>query len=452
MVVVRSGLVNGAKSLPIAILSILRKDRLVDPRYSHRVAIILSQHVRRTANAILIGKAIFMQLTQEHEEIRRSLKKFIETEINPYVDEWEEAEIFPAHEVFKKLGNLGMLGITKPVEYGGLGLDYSYQAVMDETLGYCKCGGVPMAIGVQTDMATPALARFGSDELRRDYLAPAISGDMVTSIAVSETGAGSDVASIKTRAIKSGGDYIVNGGKMWITSGTQSDWACLLCITAPEERNAHRNKSLLVLPLKEDGKRVKGVTIERKLKKMGMKSSDTAELHFEDVRVPERNLIGSEGEGFTYQMMQFQEERMYAALGAITGLKSTIEETIKYTSQRMVFDKPLLDNQVIHFRMAELMTEVEALEALTWKAVEMHVDGQDCTRLASMAKLKAGRLRREVTDSCLQYWGGMGFMDETPISRSYRDGRLASIGGGADEVMLGIICKYMGILPSRGKA
>jgi citronellyl-CoA dehydrogenase len=182
---------------------------------------------------------------------------------------------------------------------------------------------------------------------------------------------------------------------------------------------------------------------------MGMHSSDTAELHFEDVRVPARNLIGEPGMGFTYQMMQFQEERLYAATSASRKLKRTVEETIEYTKQRLIFGKPILDNQVVHFRMAELMTEIEALHALTWKAIDIHINGGDCTLLASMAKLKTGRLQREVADSCLQYWGGMGFMDETPVSRSYRDGRLGSIGGGADEVMLSIISKYLGILPSR---
>ena len=389
------------------------------------------------------------RLTEQHEEIRRTLQKFIESDINPYIDEWEEAEIFPAHEVFKKLGDLGLLGITKPEQFGGLGLDYSYQAVMNETLGYCNAGGVPMAIGVQTDMATPALARFGSDEVREEFLAPSIAGDLVACIGVSEVGAGSDVASIRTRAVRDGGDYVINGGKMWITSGTQADWICLLCNTG-EETNPHRNKSLICVRLMENGKRVKGVTVERKLKKMGMHSSDTAELHFENVRVPARNLIGEEGMGFTYQMMQFQEERLYAASGATTGQRRAIEDTIKYTQQRIAFGKPILHNQVVHFRLAELLTEVEALHALTWKAIDIHIHGGDCTMLASMAKLKAGRLNREVNDACLQYWGGMGFMDESLISRKYRDARLSSIGGGADEIMLGIICKYMGILPSRG--
>lgn len=386
-----------------------------------------------------------MKLTEEHEELRRTLRKFIDTEINPYVDAWEEAEIFPAHEVFKKLGDLGFLGINKPEAYGGLGLDYSYQAILHETLAHVNCGGVPMAIGVQTDMATPALARFGSDALREEFLRPTIAGDFVACIAVSETGAGSDVASIKTRAEKVGGDYVINGGKMWITSGTQADWACLLANTG--EGNAHRNKSLFCFPLLEDGKRVKGVTVERKLKKLGMQSSDTAELHFENVRIPERYLIGEENQGFTYQMLQFQEERICGALTALGGCEISIRETIDYARQRKAFGKSILDNQVVHFRLAELMTEVEALRHLMWGAIERIVEGENVTMLASMAKLKAMRLAREVHDSCLQYWGGMGYMDETPISRRYRDGRLGSIGGGADEVMLSIICKFMGTLP-----
>jgi citronellyl-CoA dehydrogenase len=392
-----------------------------------------------------------VQLTEEHRQIAATIKKFCETEINPYVEAWEAEGMFPAHEVFKKLGDLGMLGINKPEEFGGMGLDYSYQAVMSEALGHCHCGGVPMAIGVQTDMATPALARFGSDEVRKKFLAPTIAGDLVACIGVSEVGAGSDVANIQTRAVKDGGDYVINGGKMWITSGVQGDWICLLCNTEDLGRASFKNKSIICVPLKEDGKRYPGVTIERKLDKLGMRSSDTAEIHFENVRVPAENMVGQEGAGFMYQMLQFQEERIYAGLSSIVGLERMIEDTIGYTRQREAFGKPILHNQVVHFRLAELQTEVEALRALVWKAVEIHVNGGDCTMLASMAKLKAGRLTREVNDSCLQYWGGMGFMNETPISRSYRDGRLLSIGGGADEVMLGIICKLMDTLPSREK-
>ena len=390
-----------------------------------------------------------MELTSQHEELKRSASKFVDTEINPYVDQWEQDEIFPAHEVFKKLGDNGFLGVTKPEKYGGSGLDYSYGAVLNEALASIKCGGVPMAIGVQTDMSTPALARFGSEYVCENFLRPSISGDFVSCIGVSEPHAGSDVAAIKTSAVKDGDDYIINGSKMWITSGTQADWMCMLANTGSSSENRHLNKSLICVPLKENGKRVKGVTINRKLKKMGMHSSDTAEIFFEDVRVPIKNLIGEEGKGFVYQMMQFQEERLYAAIGNYSGCENIINETIEYTRQRKTFGKPIIDNQIVHFRLSELMTEVEALKALTWKGIEIHVNGGDCTKLASMSKLKSTRLAREVNDACLQYWGGMGFMDETPVSRAYRDQRLGSIGGGSDEVMLGIISKYLDILPGK---
>ncbi len=389
-----------------------------------------------------------MQLTVEHDQLRATLKKFIDAEINPNVDKWEEAEIFPAHEVFKGLGRLGLLGVNKPVEHGGMGLDWSYSAVVAETLGHINCGSVPMAIGVQTDMATPALARFGSDAAKNDFLKPSISGDYVACLGVSEVGSGSDVASIKTTAKKNGDDYVVNGGKMWTTNGTQADWMCLLANTSDD--HAHRNKTLIAMPLRdENGKLRKGIEIARKLKKLGMRSSDTAQFHFEDVRVPQRYRIGEEGAGFMCQMLQFQEERLWAALSGLIAMDNTIDATIDYTRQRKAFGQSILDNQVVHFRMAELKTEVQALRSMTWDAVEKMLAGEDATMLASMAKLKAGRLVRELNDACLQYWGGMGFMEETPVSRAYRDGRLASIGGGADEVMLSIICKYMGILPGK---
>jgi citronellyl-CoA dehydrogenase len=381
-----------------------------------------------------------MKFTQEHEEIRRTMKRFIDAEINPHVDEWEAAEQFPAHEVFKKLGGMGMLGLTKPEAYGGAALDYSYAMVFAETLGQIRCGGVPMAIGVQTDMATPALSRFGSDELRKEFLAPSIAGDYVACIGVSEPGAGSDVASIKTTAKKDGGDYVINGAKMWITNSLQADWMCLLANTS--EGAAHKNKTLICLPMK-----TKGVVKAKKIRKIGMMSSDTGLIHFDDVRVPQRYRIGEEGAGFTYQMQQFQEERLWAASSSINGMLRTLNDTIEYIRERKMFGQAVLDFQYVHYRLAELKTEIEALRALTYRACEMYVAGEDVTELASMAKLKSGRLRREVSDSCLQYWGGMGYTWDNPVSRAYRDGRLGSIGGGADEVMLGIICKYMHILP-----
>ncbi len=378
--------------------------------------------------------------THEHEELRRNLKRFIDDQINPHVDEWEAAEIFPAHEVFKQLGQLGLLGLTKPEAYGGLGLDYSYSVAMAETLGHISCGAVPMAIGVQTDMATPALARFGSDELRREFLAPAISGDNVACVGVSEPGAGSDVASIKTTARKDGGDYVINGAKMWITNSLQADWMCLLANTS--DGSVHKNKSLIIVPMNTPG-----VTKAKKIRKIGMMASDTGLIHFDDVRVPQRHRIGEEGAGFTYQMLQFQEERLWAAANAVQMLHNCIDQTVAYTGERSIFGRAVLDHQAVHFKLAELKTEVEALRGLTYMALQRYVAGQDVTELASMAKLKAGRLLRQVSDACLQFWGGMGYTWDNPVSRFYRDGRLMSIGGGADEVMLGIICKYMHVLP-----
>jgi citronellyl-CoA dehydrogenase len=379
-----------------------------------------------------------MQLTQEHKALAETVKRFVEKELNPHVPAWEAAEEFPSHEVFKKLGDLGLLGLKYPEPFGGAGLDFSYSMVMAEALGWCDCGGVPMAIGVQTDMCTPALARFGSDELRHEYLVPSIAGDYVGCVGVSEAGGGSDVAALKTRARVEGGDYVINGSKMWITNGLKADWCCLLANTG--DGPAHKNKSLIVVPMDAPG------ITRQKIHKIGMDSSDTAQLFFDNVRVPRRNLIGDEGQGFIYQMMQFQEERLWAAANSLVSLDRLIDQTIAYTRERQAFGHSILDNQVVHFRLAELRTEVECLRSLTWRAVEAYVSGQDVTKLASMAKLKCGRLFREVADACLQYWGGMGFARDNPVSRAYRDGRLASIGGGADEVMLGIICKHEGTL------
>jgi len=380
-----------------------------------------------------------MKWTEEHQSIREITAKFVDNEINPYVDQWEEDGIFPAHELFKKLGNLGMLGISKPEKYGGLGLDYSYSLVFAEEMGRVHAAGVSTGIGVQTDMATPALAKFGSEDLCNEFLVPAITGDAVFSIAVSEPSAGSDVASIKTSAEKSGEDYVINGTKMWITNSIQADYFCVLVNTS--EGPQHKNKSLIIVPSD-----TKGVSVSEPLKKLGLHSSDTAQIFFDNVKVSQKNRIGEEGKGFIYQMIQFQEERLYAAAAALKGYENIIQETIEYTRQREAFGKAILDNQVVHYRLAELQTEVELLRALTYNAVEEYIEGKDVLTKASMVKLKTGRLGREISDACLQYWGGMGFMWESSVARAYRDTRLGSIGGGSDEVMLGIISKQMGIL------
>ncbi|MEM7345964.1 MAG: acyl-CoA dehydrogenase family protein [Chloroflexota bacterium] len=380
--------------------------------------------------------------TEEHTMLRQTVRRFVETEINPYTEQWESERIFPAHELFKKMGNLGLLGLNYPETYGGGGMDYWYQVVMLEEIGRADSSGAPLGISVQTDMATPALAEFGSEELKQKYLAPAIAGDMVASIAVSEPDAGSDVASIRTRAEADGDDYIINGSKMWITNGTQADFLTLLARTSDD--SGYRGMSLIVVPTDTSG-----FSVSRKLEKLGHHSSDTAILSFDNVRVPKSNRIGPEGTGFQLQMKQFQQERLAGVLLSLSGMERAIELTIKYCRERHTFGKPILENQWVYFKLAELMTEVEALRQLTYHGVRGFVAGHDMTRELSMAKLKAGRLGREVADTCLQFHGGMGYVEEYPIARYFRDSRLISIGGGADEIMLGIIAKCEGIFPGK---
>jgi len=378
-----------------------------------------------------------MLLTHEHNELRRTITRWVEDEINPHVDEWEAAGIFPAHEVFRSLGKRGLLGINKPEEFGGLGLDFSFSAVMAEALGAIKAGGVPLAIGVQTDMCTPALAAHGSDELREQFLRPAISGDYVGCIGVSEPGGGSDVASLSTAARKDGDDYVISGTKLWITNGVQADFCCLLANTG--DGPIHKNKSLIVVPMK-----TKGVSIARKIDKIGMNCSDTAQIFFDEVRVPQRYRIGEENMGFIYQMEQFQVERLWGALHNAAVFQRAIDITVAYTKERRAFGHAISDNQWVGFRLAEMQTEVEALNALNWRGVEQILAGEDATRVATMAKLIAGQLARTLPDGCLQFWGGMGYSSESEISRIYRDARLTAIGGGANEIMLQILTKYMG--------
>jgi len=382
-----------------------------------------------------------MIYTSEHLEIQRSIRKFVDEEINPYVDEWEDAQAIPAHELFRKAGKAGFLGIARPVDFGGQGLDFSYEfAFFEALMGHAQCGGVALAIGAQ-GIATPALAKYGSDELRREFLVPTVAGDCVAGLAVTEPGGGSDLASLKTTARRDGDDYVISGSKMWTTNGAQADWVCVLANTS--DGPVHKNKSLFCVPMKS-----KGVEVAKRLRKLGNWASDTAQIFFDEVRVPRRYLIGEENKGFIYQMEQFQEERLSAA-AYWTVLDRAIRETIEYTGQRRVFGQPILDNQYVHFRLAELRTEVECLRSLAYETIGRYLTGEDMTLQTSMVKLKAGRLCREVTDSCLQFWGGMGYMWETNISRVFRDVRMLSIGGGADEVMLTIISKHMGTLPAK---
>ena len=383
-----------------------------------------------------------MKFTEEHKSLAETVKDFSQNEIKPFVEEWEENGAFPAHELFKKMGNLDLLGITKSTEVGGMNLDFSFGMVFAEALGYAADLGVITGIGIQTDMATPALDRYGSVELKEEFLKPSVNGDFVSAVAVSETSGGSDVAALRTSARKDGDDYIVNGEKMWITNGTQADYFCTLLNTSNDD--PHNNKSLVVIP-----SNLKGVSIGDKIDKIGQLTSDTAPVFFENVRIPQRYRIGKEGEGFKMQMQQFQEERIFMSVSCLVILDECISKTIEYCHERQAFGKPIIYNQSIHFRLAELQTEIEALRSLVYRACENLIDGNDVTYLTSMAKLKSGRLIREVSDACLQFWGGMGFTWENPISKVYRDGRVNSIAGGTDEIMLNIICKHLGILPKK---
>ena len=386
-----------------------------------------------------------LEFTEEHSSIRNTVRRFIEAEVNPHADEWEEAEEFPTHELFKKAGAVGILGITKPLEYGGLALDYSYSAVYAEELGHSLSGGIATAFGVQTDMATPALAKRGSDALRAEFLAPAVAGNVVACIGVSEVGAGSDVASIKTAARKDRGDYVINGGKMWISNGIKADWMCLLANTDPDN-GPHKNKSLIIVPMNTPG-----VQRARKLKKMGVNSDDTAQIFFDDVRVPQRYCIGEEGRGFIYQMEQFAEERMFAVSRTTSQLQDAIDATIEYTKERQAFGRRLIDNQWIHYTLAELATEVESLRALNYHCIEAYVAGKDVRLLSAMAKLKVGKVLRQVPDTCMQFWGGAGYLRDSRINRILRDTRLVAIGGGANEVMMQVIAKELGMIGEKGR-
>jgi citronellyl-CoA dehydrogenase len=383
--------------------------------------------------------------TEEHQMFRKAVRAFVDKEINPHIDAWEKAGIWPAKDILRKMAALGFLGLSYDEAYGGQNADIWFTVVLAEELGRCDAAGVPMGITVHTDMCTPALAKYGSHELKERFLAPALRGQMVGAIAVTEPGAGSDVAGIITRAESDGDDYIINGSKMYITNGTQADWVCLLARTSPG--TGYKGMSLIMVPTNTPG-----FIVSKKLEKLGNLSSDTAVLSFEDMRVPKANRIGEEGMGFYMQMEQFQRERLIGSLSATAGMEKAVRQTITYCRERKTFGTPLIHNQWVHFKLCELLTEIEALRQLSYYCASLL--GQDessmeVVKIASMCKLKAGRLAREVGDVCLQFHGGMGYMEETPISRYYRDARLLSIGGGADEIMLGIIAKLEDMLPPR---
>lgn len=379
-----------------------------------------------------------MLMTDEHDAFRSMVRDYVEREINPRIDEWEAAEMMPLHEIFSDMAKLGMLGLEYETEYGGQGADHMFTVVLAEEFGRCGHGSLPMALGVQVDMATPSLATFGTPEQKRQFLAPALRGEMVAAIAVSEPDAGSDVAGLRTRAVRDGDEWVINGSKMWITNSLQADWLCLLARTSDE--GGFAGMSQIIVPTSATG-----FSVSKKLDKLGMRASDTALLAFDDCRVPVANTIGVVGRGFQQQMSQFVVERMWAAYTAVGACERAIERTAEYLRERHVFGEPLLAKQHIQFKLAELSADIDLLRMYNRSIAEAHHAGRSTTRQATIAKLTAGRLARRVADECIQFHGGIGYVEETWTARFLRDNRLTSIGGGADEVMLQVLARMDGL-------
>lgn len=375
--------------------------------------------------------------TEQHEMFRAMVRQFVERELRPFADEWEEAEEFP-REVFKKAGEQGLLGLHYDERWGGAGLDYWYTVVECEELVRSHCAGVNMALMVQSDMATPVIHDLGTDEQKEEFLAPAIRGEKIAALGVSEPGAGSDVVSMRTVARRDGDDYVISGSKTFITNGTRADFVTLVVKTDPDK--GHSGVSIVLFPTA-----TKGFAVGRKLKKLGNKASDTAELHFDNCRIPRRYLLGEEGQGFYYLMQNFQGERLVAALLATAGAKRLVEESIAYGESREAFGRPIIKFQTWRHEFAQFLTEIEAGKRLAYYATDLFNRKLPSVKEISMAKLFCGELANRVADRCLQFHGGWGYMDEYAISRAWRDMRLITIGGGTSEVMREIIAKLSGL-------
>ncbi|CAN5880268.1 acyl-CoA dehydrogenase family protein [soil metagenome] len=380
-----------------------------------------------------------MTFSDEHDQFRATVRRYVEDKLNPRVPEWEAAEMMPLHDVFSEMAALGMLGLNYAAEDGGQGADALFTLVLAEEMGRCDHGALPMALGVQVDMATPSLARFGTREQKDRWLRPAMEGAMVASIAVSEPDAGSDVAGIRTRATRDGDEWVINGTKTWITNSLQADWLCLLARTS--EEGGYGGMSQILVPTDTPG-----FSVAKIPDKLGMRASDTGTLSFDDCRVPVANTIGDEGRGFQQQMAQFVVERTWSTFTTVGACDRALERTKEYCSQRQVFGKPLLANQYLGFTLAELAARVDMLRVYNEAMAARRDAGDDITRQATIAKLTAGRLVREVADTCLQYHGGMGYVEENWPARFWRDNRLTAIGAGADEVMLQVLARLDGYM------
>jgi citronellyl-CoA dehydrogenase len=373
--------------------------------------------------------------TPEHQLFRETVRKFVEAELRPRAREFDAMGRIDK-SLFKKMGDLGMLGLRYDPAYGGAGLDWSFTAVMYEELGRADNAGVTMGISVHTDMATPSLAEFGSGELKQRYLVPAIAGETVSAIAVTEPEAGSDVAGIKTRAVRDGDEWVINGSKTYITNAATADWLCLLAVTDPDA--AYGGFSQIIVPTDLPGFRYE------LLEKIGNWGSDTGLLYFDDVRVPVANTIGDIGRGFQQQMAQFQDERLVACVGAVSSSQHLWEETRSWAEGRQLFGRALSQMQNTQFKMVELWTQITAARELVRACVQQRVDGVDATELITMAKLFCCRVARHVADECVQLHGGYGYMKESMAGRAFVDTRLMSIGGGSDETMMHYLAKQLG--------
>jgi acyl-CoA dehydrogenase len=375
--------------------------------------------------------------TEEHEALRESLRAFVEREIRPHAPAWEAAEEFP-RELFTRMGGLGFLGLKYPEEYGGQGGDYVHDAVFTEEMSRCGSGGVAAGIGAQVAIATPPIWKFGTEEQKQRWLVPAIKGEKIAALAITEPGAGSDVAGIRTFAKRDGHEYVVNGGKTFITNGVRADVYVTAVKTTQE--GGHHGLSFLVLE-----KGMPGFEVSRKLEKLGWHASDTGELSFSDVRVPEENMLGEENKGFYLIMANFQWERISMALGAVGGMQATFERTLEYALERQAFGRQIGRFQAIRHKLAAMATKIEAARDLTYQCLRLFVSGQDALKEVSMAKLYACRAAVEVADEAVQIHGGYGYMREYDVERALRDARLGPIGGGTDEIMKEIIGKQLGL-------
>ena len=375
--------------------------------------------------------------SEHHDELRKSIRSFVETELAPNASEWEHDKYFPDW-VFSRMGELGFLGLAYPEEYGGGGGDYLCSIVLAEEMTRSGSGGLAMAIAVQTDMAVPPLYKFGNEEQKRRYLSPAIKGEKIFCLGITEPDAGSDVQNISTFAEKVDGGWIVNGRKIFITNGKR---AHAMTLVAKTDREAgHQGISLFIVDTDSPGYKV-----ERTLDKVGMHASDTGEISFTDMFVPDENLLGNEGEGFYNISWELQGERLIGAAGSIEGAKRALEGAIAYALQRETFGKPIAKHQVIRHELADMATEVEAAQQLVYDAAVKVARGEYPVREITMAKLLTGEVAFRTSDRALQIFGGYGYSMEVPIQRAWRDSRLIRIGGGTDEVMREVIGRMEGL-------